>query len=221
MLECLTQILPCAESLGDRFDPGQQRPPRGARPVPAVARARPRPLVDLLGAAVAGARLDRDRGRPVPRHVLAWAVAVRCRRSAGPSACSCSSCSRSPPRCRCSWCACRAPMTACAASTATAACRIAPPPRSPTRWRRRRATRFPPRCGARIWSARCWPRARSRPGGRCRGSRCAIPMRCARWCSSSRSRPSLPPAASAGSASPRRSTGRAWWRRRTSGSTPG
>ena len=39
---------------------------------------------DLLGAAVAGAGIDRDRGRPVPRAVLARPLAMRCRRSAAP-----------------------------------------------------------------------------------------------------------------------------------------
>ena len=43
-------------------------------------------------------------------------------------------------------------------------------------------TRSPSRCGAPTWSARCAPRARSRPGCRCRGLPRAIPMRCARWC---------------------------------------
>ena len=64
-------------------------------------------------------------------------------------------------------------------------------------------------------------RARSNPARRRRASPGAILMRCARWCCSPASRRFSPPAANAGSASRRRSTGRAWCCRRISASTPG
>ena len=202
--------------------PGQrQRPPR-ARPQHAVARLVARPLVDPLGAAVAGAGLDRHRRRPVPRRLLARTVDLRCRRSAAPSACSCSSC------------------FAVAAAVPLFLVRL--PSANDGLRRLDRASDLPhrpataiadelvPEAGdsfaAALWRAhmeRALRAARTlqRRHRRCRGSRRAIPMRCARWCSSSWSRPSSPPAASAPSASPRRSTGRAWWRRPTSASTPG
>ena len=160
---------------------------------------------------MAGARLDRDRGRACSWRCPGSASGCRCRRSAAPSACSSSSSWRWRRPCRCSRSAGRARSKACAGSTATACCRIGRPPRSPTAWRPRPAISSRSRCGARIWSGRCAPRDRSRPASpspqvaardpyalRGAGARC------------SRSRRSLPPAAIASSASPRRSTGTAW-----------
>ena len=83
--------------------------------------------------------------------------------------------------------------------------------RIPIRWR----------CGTPMSSARCRRRPRSIPASLRRASPGAILTRCAPWCCSPASPHFLPPAASAGSASPRRSTGRAWCCRRISGSMPG
>ena len=89
----------------------------------------------------------------------------------------------SPSRrwCRSSCCACPAPPTACAGSTAAAACRIARRPPWPTTSRHRTTTRCRSRCGMRMSSARSRRARRSRPACRRRASPRAIPMRCARW----------------------------------------
>ena len=94
-------------------------------------------------------------------------------------------------------------------------------PRSPTSSRPRSPIRGRLRCGAPMSNGRCSRRRRSRPAGRRRAST-ARPDGAARARRrSSSSRPSSPPAASGGAASPQRSTGRAWWFPRTSGSMPG
>ena len=54
-------------------------------------------------------------------------------------------------------------MRACAGSTAPATCRTARPPRLPTIWFRKPATRSPSRCGAPTWSACCAPPRRCAP----------------------------------------------------------
>ena len=119
---------------------GQRRRPQPTeheRRRHAGAGAEPGALVDLLGAAVAGARRARDRRRAVPRRLLARAVAVaaadrprhRARRVL-------------PARGRGVRAAVHGALaephtTACAGSTATAAGRTGRRPRSPTRSRRR------------------------------------------------------------------------------------
>ena len=124
---------------------------------------------------------------------------------------------------RCRWrsCGCRASTTGCGASIAAAAKytgRRRPFPitllqTETIRWRRP--------SGRRMSSARCCPRARSKPAGRCRGCRCAIRWRCARSCPFWWWRRSSRRAASGSSVSPPPSTGTAWSRRRISGSTRG
>ena len=88
-------------------------------------------------------------------------------------------------------------------------CDIARRPRSSTRSRSPRAMPIRSRCGTPTSSARAPPREPSRRAGRRRAWPRVIPMRCAPWSSSPASPLSSPPAASAGSASPRRSTGKA------------
>ena len=80
--------------------------------------------------------------RSPPRSGCSWrcpgsGCGCGCRRSAAPSGWACSSCSRRRRSRRCSWCAFRPHRTACAGSTATAACRTGRPPPSPTRSQRR------------------------------------------------------------------------------------
>ena len=55
-------------------------------------------------------------------------------------------------------------------------------PPSPMSWRPRRTIRGRWRCGAPMWSARCWRPGPSRRDGRRRASTSAIPWPCEPWC---------------------------------------
>ena len=175
------------------------------------ARLRRARLVDLLGAAVAGAGLDCDRGRAVPRAVLARPLADACRRSAAPIGLFVFfvlAVAATVPLFQVRWPSAieglrrldRKSLLPHRPATAIAD-RMAPEAGDPVRGR----------ALARASGARAarGPRAEGRNAGARRSPR-AILMRCARWCRFWWSRRSLPPAASAPSASPRRSTGTAW-----------
>ena len=208
---------------GTACDSTCRRPRRSEPPSRLAAAAAARALDDFLGAAVAGAGGARHRGSGFSWPCPGSGCGCGCRRSAAPRVWSCS-------RRHALWAVSpfyRLRLPGIARRVAPARSRQRPAPPAGDRDRRRArgdVARIPirSRCGMRMSSARC-KRARALKSRRAVAARrlarslCVARARADRL----RSRPSSPPAANAGTASPRRSIGRAWCCRRISASTPG
>ena len=160
---CFRSVALCVKIYGrsgesiDRSQPVARCAPTRCR----RGHARPRPeqgaLDHILGAAVAATRLHRHRGRPVPRGILGWGLAVAAADRRGPSPCSYFS--SSPPRRRghCISCGFHRAPTVCAGLTARPDLPTARRPRLPTIWRRRRPILGRLHCGAPTLSAHSRP----------------------------------------------------------------